>query len=125
MRREAKQRYKGDENANEHLHSCKEVVGYTVQASDDAIGYIADFLLDDEDWSIQLIVVDPRKWLPGKHVMISPKRIDHIEWVERHVAVSMTRDEVKHSPEYDERNPPLPRMGHDLYRGASGQSEGH
>lgn len=123
VRHEAELRHKTVDNADPHLRNCKEVIGYAIRASDAAIGHAEDFLFDDEDWSIRLMVVDPRNWLPGKHVMISPKRIDHIEWAEQTVAVNMTRDEVRHSPEYDDRNPPLPQMWHDAYRGSSGRSD--
>ena len=116
-RRDAEQHHRTDENADPHLRSCKEVTGYSILATDDSVGHVEDFLFDDRSWSIELIVADPREWLPGKHVMISPKRIDHIGWAERNIAVTLTRDEVEHSPEYDARNPPLPQMGHELYRG--------
>jgi uncharacterized protein YrrD len=120
VRREIEQREQRQDastDANPHLRSCKEVAGYRIRATDDAIGHVEDFLFDDESWTIQLIVVDPRNWWPGKHVMISPQRIDHIDWANQEVTVNLTRDEVENSPEYDSSDPPPSQTGYDLYRG--------
>ncbi|MEP6604916.1 MAG: PRC-barrel domain-containing protein, partial [Nitrosospira sp.] len=53
------------------LRSAKEVTGYNVHASDGEIGHIADFLVEDDDWSIHYLVVDTKNWWPGKKVLIS------------------------------------------------------
>ncbi len=85
-----------------HLRSSREVIGYHIQALDRRMGHLEDLLFDDEDWSIRMLVVDPRNWWPGPSVLVSPQRIDHIDWLDRSVAVSLTRDEIEHCPKYDE-----------------------
>lgn len=102
-----------------HLRSSKEVIGYDIKATDDLIGHVEDLLIDDQDWSIQLIVVDTRNWLPGKQVMVSPQRVADIDWIQQKVTVTLARDEVEHSPEFDPDNPSL-HARNDLYRRASG-----
>ncbi|HVL77272.1 MAG TPA: PRC-barrel domain-containing protein [Noviherbaspirillum sp.] len=92
-----------------HLRSRNEVVGYTIHATDDTLGHVEDLLFDEEDWSIQLIVIDPRNWWPGKHVMVSPQRISSVNWEDKSVTVGMSRAEIESSPEYDPGNPPLSR----------------
>lgn len=104
------------EQADPHLRSSKEVTGYDIRATDDSVGHVEDFLFDDRDWSIQLMVVDTRNWWPGKSVLISPNRIDHASWEDRQIAVSITRDEVEDSPEYDSAYPPPIGPKYDLYR---------
>ena len=93
------------DRADVHLRSCDEVSGYDILATDGSIGEVDDFVFDDENWAIRHLVVDTRKWLPGKHVLISPEQIDHVSWEEREVYVRMTRDGVKNAPEYDPANP--------------------
>lgn len=103
-------------NADPHLRSANEVIGYKIRATDDTVGHVEDFLIDDEEWSIRLIAVDTRNWLPGKEVLISPERIENVSWSEKAVAVDISRDAVESSPEYDPANPPPLGPKHDLYR---------
>ncbi len=103
-------------NENPHLRSSDEVIGYDIQATDDAIGHVEDFLFDDESWKIELMVVDTRNWWPGKHVLVAPERIERVSWEGKIVVVDVTRDQVEHSPEYDSLRPPQGAGRHDLYR---------
>lgn len=84
-----------------HLRSCEEVAGYHIHARDDTLGHVEDFLLDDEDWSIRLLVVDTRNWWPGRHVLIPPQHVERVNWERMEVFVDITREEVENSPEYD------------------------
>lgn len=97
-----------------HLRSTAEVKGYAIHATDDTLGHVEDLLFDEEDWSIQLIVIDPRNWWPGKHVLVSPQRIHTVSWEDKSVSVNLSRAEIENSPEYDPDNPPLSQP-HDFY----------
>lgn len=91
-------------NADPHLRSVREVTGYAIEATDRKLGHLNDMLFDDEDWSISMLVIDPRNWWPGKDVLVSPRHIERIDWLNKSVVVDLTRDEIKHSPKYDARN---------------------
>ena len=84
-----------------HLRSLKEVTGYHLQASDEGIGHIEDFLLDDGTWAMRYAVVDTSNWWLGKHVVIPPEWIHSLDWEHRKVHVDVTRAQVKAAPEYD------------------------
>jgi hypothetical protein len=85
-----------------HLRSTAAVTGYRIQASDDSIGHVSDFVFDDESWAIRYLVVDTRNWWPGgAHVLIATPWIDRIDWSEETVHVTLTRQQVKDSPAYD------------------------
>jgi uncharacterized protein YrrD len=115
------QRMKEQRNpADPHLRSGREVAGYQIQATDGSVGHVEDFMFDSDDWSIQLMVVDTRNWLPGKHVLISPQRIDRVDWASSKVFVNVTRDHVEHSPEFDSMNQPPREARSDLYRNIGG-----
>lgn len=90
-----------------HLRSVKEVTGYDIQALDGGIGHVEDFILDDEDWTVRYIVVDTRKWLPGRKVLVSPSWTvaDAVDWAGSRVKVDLTKEAVKNSPEYDPSAP--------------------
>lgn len=86
-----------------HLRSTADVTGYDIQASDDSIGHVQDFIFDDDSWSIRYLVVDTVNWWPGgKKVLVATRWIDRIDWDQRKVFMSLTRDAIKKSPEYDE-----------------------
>ncbi|HVL58179.1 MAG TPA: PRC-barrel domain-containing protein [Burkholderiaceae bacterium] len=99
-----------------HLRSARNVTGYDIRATDDFIGHVEDLLIDDEDWSIPLIVVDTRNWWPGKKVLLAPSRIDAISWEDGRVTVKLTREQVENSAEFDASNPPARESRSELYR---------
>ena len=85
-----------------HLRSSKVVSGYAVQASDDSIGEVVDFIFDDESWQVRYLVVDPNHWWPcGRKVLLSVQWVESIDWADRTVFTRLTRDQVRKSPEYD------------------------
>jgi len=84
-----------------HLDSVKEVTGYHVDAVDGVIGHIADFLIDDETWTIRYVVMDTRNWLPGKHVLLAPALFKAVNWEERMVRVNAAREMIKDAPVFD------------------------
>ncbi len=83
-----------------HLRSTTVVTGYHVQATDDEIGHVKDFIIDDDTWAIRYLVVDTRNWWPGKMVLVAPHWIDRVSWTDSKVFASVTRDQIKNAPEY-------------------------
>jgi hypothetical protein len=69
--------------------------------TDGEIGHVEDFLLDDADWSIPYLVVDTRNWWPGEHILMSPRTVREIEWVDRAIHLTINRQQVKAGPAYD------------------------
>lgn len=89
---------------NPNLRSTLSVQGYYIQALDDEIGHVKDFIIDDETWEIRYMVIDTRNWLPGKKVLVSPEWIERVSWEESKVFVTLTVEDIKHSPEYVEND---------------------
>lgn len=84
-----------------HLRSTNEVSGYYIEATDDNIGHVEDFLIDDENWTIRYIIIDTVNWWPGKKVVLSPEWIKEVSWAESRVHVNLSRETIKNAPEYD------------------------
>ena len=89
-----------DSRGDPHLRSTVEVAGYEIEAIDGSIGAVEDFLFDASSWAILHVVVDTRKWLPGRKVLIDPAEIASVDWPRRHVRVRLTREQVKASDPY-------------------------
>jgi hypothetical protein len=84
-----------------HLRSVTAVNHYHVHATDGDIGHVANFLADDVNWDIRYFVIATSNWWPGKHVLLAPYAVQEIDWLERHVRLNVTRDQVKSSPPWD------------------------
>jgi hypothetical protein len=87
------------------VRSLKELEHYTVSATDGDIGHVADFLLDDERWTIRYLIVETGGFFSGHRVLISPISFRHVDWSTRGFHLALTRDRVKNSPGVDVDKP--------------------
>lgn len=90
------------QQANEsHLRSMKDVTGYTIKATDDDVGSVDDFIIDDEPWVIRYVTIDTGTWLPGKKVLIAPPWISRVDWKNSNLYVNLSRQAIQEAPEFD------------------------
>lgn len=89
------------QHADPDLRSTGSVTGFSIYATDGAMGHVEDFIIDDSDWTIRYLVVDTVNWWPGRKVLVSPNWAVDISWDEGNVTLELTRDQIEHSPEYD------------------------
>jgi hypothetical protein len=87
------------------LRPSKEVIGSYIEARDGDIGHVEDFIVDDETWTIQYMVVDTRNWLPGKKVLVAPTWIEQINWPDGKVHIDLSQETIQNSPEYNPAHP--------------------
>ena len=99
--RDASHRYSDKAVGDSHLRSAAEVRGYHIQGSDDAIGHVDDFIVDDETWQVRYLAIDTSNWWSGKKVLVAPYWADRISWAERNVYVNMRRQAIKNSPQWN------------------------
>jgi hypothetical protein len=81
------------------LRSSAQVIGWGIEATDGEVGSVADFVIDDETWEITDVLVDTRRWLPGKLLLISPQVIERIDWPEKKVRLRLAREDILSAPE--------------------------
>jgi hypothetical protein len=93
-----------EEETDPHLVSVRDVVGYHVGASDGDIGHVKDMVVGG-DWILRYAIVETGHWQRGHAVVIGVEWIESIDWRERRVHVSVTRDAVRHAPGYDPSRP--------------------
>jgi hypothetical protein len=90
-----------------HLRSTQDVSGYVIQATDGEIGHVEDFIIDDETWAtwaIRYLIIDTQNWWPGKKVLVSPRWIDRVSWLESKIFVNVLRETIRQAPEYTEES---------------------
>ncbi|MFP4164308.1 MAG: PRC-barrel domain-containing protein [Chitinispirillaceae bacterium] len=83
-----------------HLRSFKEVGGYAVQSTDEEVGHVEDFIVDDRKWVIRYLVANTKAVLPGKKVLLAPQWLLGIDWGETKVYADASGDLIRNGPEY-------------------------
>jgi uncharacterized protein YrrD len=87
------------------LRSMNDLEDCAIHATDGSIGEVQDFYFDDKAWVIRYLVVDTGTWLSSRKVLISPIAIGHPNWTEKILPVSITKEQVKNSPDIDTDKP--------------------
>ena len=62
-------------------------------------------MIDDETWIIRYLIINTKNWWEGKKVLVSPRWIKSVNWIESKVFVNLSREAITQSPEYIEGSP--------------------
>jgi hypothetical protein len=76
------------------------LAGYDIEARDGSIGKVDEAT---NETGRACLVVDTGPWIFGRKVMIPAGTIERIDPDEKKVFVSLTKEQIKSSPEFDER----------------------
>ena len=85
-----------------HLRSTHAISGYHIETTDGELGHLRDFIIDDESWHIEYLVIEMHNWLTDRNVLIARKHIKEIQWATSKVLVDVTKFTVENSPPYNE-----------------------
>jgi hypothetical protein len=103
------------------LRNLGDLEGYAIHATDGIIGQVNDFYFDDEAWVLRYFIVDTGTWLSSRNILISPISINPPNWAEKILPVSITKEQVKNSPDID-TDKPVSRQHEILHLGYYGYS---
>jgi uncharacterized protein YrrD len=87
------------------LRSMHELEGCAIVATDGAVGHVTDCYFDDQRWVLRYLVVETGSWLASRKVLISPFAIGRPDWSGRVLPVSITKQQVRNSPDIDTDQP--------------------
>jgi hypothetical protein len=87
------------------LRSMRELTGCAISATDGTVGHVSDCYFDEQRWALRFLVVETGSWLATRKVLISPYAIARADWTGRVLAVSITREQVRASPDIDTDKP--------------------
>jgi uncharacterized protein YrrD len=91
-----------ERRSDPHLRSGRAIGRCHVQASDgEAVGHVADFLLDDDIRRILFLVVDVEEWLLEKKVLLPPRLVTEIDCANSRIDVDTSSRAIKASQEYE------------------------
>jgi hypothetical protein len=83
-----------------HLRSMREVMGYSIQATDRRVGHIQDLIVDTDLWQVPYLVIDTRHWLPGKKVLLASTWVREVNWTDSQVHVGLSAEYIRNSQPY-------------------------
>ncbi|MBC7706365.1 MAG: PRC-barrel domain-containing protein [Rhodoferax sp.] len=83
------------------IRQMKDMLDLAVGATDGTIGDVKDLFFDDGAWVVRYLVVDAGSWLSSRKVLITPIAAGKADWVAKRLPVSLTREQIKNSPDID------------------------
>jgi len=83
----------------------KDLENYAIGATDGIIGHVKDLYFDDDKWVVRYLVIETGSWLSSRMVLISPMAIGQPDWTGKVLPVSITKEQVKMSPDIDTDKP--------------------
>ena len=87
------------------LRNMKDLEGYAIRATDGDIGHVKDVYFEDQRWVVRYLIVETGSWLSSRKVLISPFAIGRPDWPGKVLPVSITKEQVKNSPDIDTDKP--------------------
>lgn len=87
------------------MNNASLLIGKAVDALDGEIGSVHDVYFEDQTWSVRYLVVDTGKWLPGRKVLVAPEAIVKPWHHEPAIAVKLTTEQIRSSPDIDTAMP--------------------
>jgi len=87
------------------LRKSTDLERFAIAATDGTVGHVEDFYFDDGAWVIRYLVVDTGTWLSSRKVLISPIAIGHPDSAAKLLPVSITKEQVRNSPDVDTDKP--------------------
>src|SRR5215475_5680787 len=95
------------------MNNASLLIGKTIDALDGEIGSVHDLYFDDQVWRVRYLVVATGKWLPGRKVLMVPEGIVKPWHHQPAIAVKLTREQVRSSPDIDTAMP-ISRVAEEL-----------
>jgi hypothetical protein len=92
------------ESQQSHLRRFNIVNGFSIRCVDGAMGDVEDMIFDASSWTIQYLVVDTRKYLLGKNVLVPPSAIKELNWFEATIYLDMTKADLEALPNFKSIN---------------------
>jgi hypothetical protein len=88
-----------------HLRSMTNVCKYTVMAFDGRVGSITDFIMDENGWTIPLVILDTGHYLSVDQVVIPAPHLKGIRVEDKEISIDMYKADVAKAPRFDPTRP--------------------
>src|SRR4029453_1745468 len=89
------------ESESTMLRSMKDMLDYSILATDGEIGQVSDILLGDSDLKGRYLVIDTGGWLPGRKVLLSTSWLSCAAPSRKAPVFKPEKKRIQESPPYD------------------------
>ena len=83
------------EHFDTHLRSAQAVIGYQIQAGEEIIGQVMDFMMDDKSWMIKEVIVNTGNRFAVNKLVLLPSQIERISYDDSKVFVNATKEALQ------------------------------
>ena len=98
------------------LWDASAIKGYSISGSDGSLGTVSDILFEDSRWTARWLVVDTGNWLAHRKVLLPISALGKPDPSLRVVAVNLTTQQVKQSPDIEAERPVSRQMETEVYQ---------
>lgn len=77
---------------------------YNIAATDGEMGKVKDLYIEDNTWDIRYAIVDTRRWLAERKVLLPPSSFQRINEEDEVLEVEYDKDTIKNSPTVPEES---------------------
>lgn len=85
-----------------NLKSCNEIMGFSIESKNKTIGYLNNYLFDDESWEIRYLVVDTKNWLlKERKILLAIDWIEKFDWDQSVFVTDLKSKAIRESPVYN------------------------
>jgi len=94
-------------NGTPCLRSTLQTVDYRVESEETELGYVRDFIFDDNNWIIRYLLVDTQAFQPpGSLVLLSPQWMRTANWPNLVFKFDFPIERILRAPEFVSKNAP-------------------
>jgi len=87
------------------VRSFNKILGSCIDAADGTIGKVDNVLFEDIGWRVGYFVIETGSLFRRHQVLLSPAAFGPPDWMEKTFPVSLTREQVRNSPDVDTDQP--------------------
>jgi uncharacterized protein YrrD len=89
-----------DNHVGPHFRSLIVMTDASVEAIDDDVGHVQDFLIDADQWRVNYLLVHTTEWWIGEVILISVKAIAGIDYTRNILKLNVNRQVFKDSERF-------------------------
>jgi len=83
------------------LCRARRLIGGRVLGSDEDAGHLADFILDDDNWTLRFLIAENEGWWPPRALMVDMVSLRSVDAAAEQVAIGLTAQQIWEGPPYD------------------------
>jgi sporulation protein YlmC with PRC-barrel domain len=86
-------------------HLAHDLSGLALLARDGGVGHVHDLYVDDRRWNVRYLVVDVRRGMSSRRILVSPVSVTAVDVHGGRAEVSLTREQLWHGPDVNTDRP--------------------